>query len=381
MKYTLGRGVIAMNDFYRLLKKMKENDKSRFAMATIIGVDGSSYRHPGAKMLISEDGSQYGTISAGCLEEDLSHHAHEVIVNRQPKTLTYDLRSEDDLSWGQGAGCNGSIKVYVEPYEWDYKLQLHNEPIWPQVESVLKLGNKVASAKTVNDNYTKRVQLFYSENGLVLGNMEKNIEEKILPELKRFIKKDKKLDLIKLADLEDDFLLELYEPREQLYIFGAGPDVEPLARLASDLDFFVTIIDPRSSRCNERIFPTVDQLILEHPESYLQRNQIPSESYVLIMTHSFQRDKYILQSLIQSPPHYLGVLGPRRRTERLMAPDKLPESIYSPLGLSIGAEGSEEISISIMAELLKVKNKGRNNGGSQVTSCSNYKNPESSYTL
>ncbi len=370
-----------MNDFYRILKKMKENDKGRFAMATIIGVDGSSYRHPGAKMLIGEDGSQYGTISAGCLEEDLAHHAHEVIVDRQSKTLTYDLRAEDDLSWGQGAGCNGSIKVYIEPYEWDYKPPFHNEPIWPQVESVLEVGNKVASAKSISDNYTERTYLFYSENGVVLGDAEKNIKEKLLPELKKFIKSDKKIDVIKVADLEDEFLLELYEPREQLYIFGAGPDVEPLARLASDVDFSVTIIDPRSSRCNKKIFPTADRLIVEHPESYLEKNRIPDESYVLIMTHSFQRDKNILCTLIQSSPHYLGVLGPRRRTERLMAPDKLPDEIYSPLGLSIGAEGAEEISVSIIAELLKVRNKGKNDGGLQVISCSNDISLRKDYTI
>jgi xanthine dehydrogenase accessory factor len=360
-----------MNDFYRMLKKTKENDKSKFAMATIIAVDGSSYRHPGAKMLIADDGSQYGTISAGCLEEDLSYHAHEAIVNRESKTLTYDLRSEDDLSWGQGAGCNGSIKVYIEPYEWSYQPHFHNDPIWPLVETELKVGNKVASAKNLSNEYTKRDHLFYAENSGVLGEAEEKIREKLLPELEKFIKSDKTLDLITFADLEGDYLLELYEPREQLYIFGAGPDVEPIARLASALDFFVTIIDPRSSRCNERVFPTVDQLILKHPDSYLIENKIPSESFVLIMTHSFPRDKNILSTLVQSPPYYLGVLGPRKRTERLLSPDKLPDWIHSPIGLSIGAEGPEEISVSIIAELLKAKNKGNNDRSSKVV-CSNY---------
>jgi xanthine dehydrogenase accessory factor len=347
-----------MNDFYRILKKMKEKDNNKFALATIIGVDGSAYRHPGAKMLIAEDDSQYGTISAGCLEEDLTYHAQEVISNRQPKTLTYDLRSEDDLSWGQGAGCNGSIKIYVEPNEWKYTPQFHDDPIWPKVDSALALGNKVASAKSISDNISKSNHLFYTEKGIVLGDADPNIKEKILPELMRFINSGKKLELIKFVDVEDDFLLELYEPREQLYIFGAGPDVEPIARLASDLDFFITIIDPKSSRCNETVFPTADQWIVEHPESYLQTNKLANKSYVLIMTHSFQRDQNILRNLIESPPYYVGVLGPRKRTERLLVPDPLPDWIHSPIGLSIGAEGPEEISVSIVAELLKInKNK------------------------
>lgn len=360
-----------MNDFYRMLKKTKGDDNSKFAMATIIAVDGSSYRHPGAKMIIADDGNQYGTISAGCLEEDLTYHAREVIVNRESKTLTYDLRSEDDLSWGQGAGCNGSIKVYIEPHEWNYQPHFHNEPIWPLVETELKAGNKVASAKNIIQEYTKRDHLFYSENSGVLGDVEERIKEKLLPDLEKFIKSGKKIDLITFADIEGDYLLELYEPREKIYIFGAGPDVEPLARHASNLDFFVTIIDPRSSRCNEKVFPTADRLIVKHAESYLQENKIPAESYVLIMTHSFPRDQLILRTLIQSPPYFLGVLGPRRRTERLMAPDILPDWVHSPLGLSIGAEGPEEISVSIIAELLSAKN-DKNPDRRMKDSCFNF---------
>ncbi|WP_134698738.1 XdhC family protein [Ammoniphilus sp. YIM 78166] len=345
-----------MNDFYRHMKKMKEKNRDRFAMATVIAVDGSAYRHPGAKMLICEDGSQYGTISAGCLEEDLAYRAQEVIINNQPQTLTYDLRSEDDLSWGQGAGCNGSIKVYVEPYEWEYKPPFHSKPIWPEVETVLESGNKVAVAKRISDDSRERSHLFYSEKGDILCDVQENIKQMLLPELMKFMNSGQKIDVMKAADLGGEFLFELYEPRELLYIFGAGPDVEPLARLASELDFHVTIIDPRSDRCNERFFPTVDQLIPEHPESYLERNNISSKSFVLIMTHSFQRDSHILRKLIPISPRYLGVLGPRRRTERLIVPEPLPDSIKSPIGLGIGAEGPEEVSISILAELLAVRN-------------------------
>jgi xanthine dehydrogenase accessory factor len=345
-----------MNDGYRILQKMKQNDRQKFALATIIAVDGSSYRHPGAKMLIGEDGSQYGTISAGCLEEDLLHQSQEVIQSRRPKTLIYDLRSDDDLSWGQGAGCNGCIKVYVEPCEWGYKSHSHNELIWSQVESLLNLGHKVVSARRLSNDASDIGPLFYAENGSVFGDTVHISKEKIVPELRRFLTSDTKIKSVQLTDAEGEVLFELYEPREQLYVFGAGPDIEPIARLASDLDFYVTIIDPRSDRCNERNFPTADKRIIEHPESYLQNNPIPVNSCVLIMTHSFQRDRHILRKLIHTPPRYLGVLGSRLRTERLLFPDLLPDWLHSPVGLSIGAEGPDEISVSIMAELLKIRN-------------------------
>lgn len=346
-----------MNDIYRTLKIMKENKQTTFALATIVAVEGSSYRHPGAKMLIGEDGSQYGMISAGCLEEDLALHALDVIRNRQPKTLVYDLSSEDDLSWGRGAGCNGRIKLFVEPSEWDCKPLFHNEPIWPQVESMLNSGYKIASVKRISGNDADSVRLFYCENGAVVGDAEQSMKESIVRELKRFIETGQKIKITKPAHSESELLFELYEPRERLYLFGAGPDAEPLARLAADLDFFVTVIDPRSGRCNEAFFPAAHQLIVEHPECYLQHNRIPGQSFVVIMTHNFQRDRQILRSLIQSPPRYLGVLGARLRTERLLSPDSLPDWIHSPIGLRIGAEGPDEISVSVLAELIQFKNR------------------------
>jgi xanthine dehydrogenase accessory factor len=225
------------------------------------------------------------------------------------------------------------------------------------VESLLELGNKVVSIKSLRDKPSEGIHFIYAENGNLLGDHAKQLREKLLPEAKRFIQSGIKIKLIRLPEIEGELLFELFEPRKKLYIFGAGPDVEPLARLASSSDFFVTIIDPRGARCNESIFPTANQLILEHSESYLENNKIPDNSFVLVMTHSFQQDQNILHQLIQAPLYYLGVLGPRRRTERLLAPDLLPDQISSPIGLSIGAEGPEEISISIMAELLKVRNK------------------------
>lgn len=346
-----------MNDAYRILKKMKEKKEQTFALATIVHVDGSAYRHAGAKMLIGEDDSLYGTLSAGCLEEDLAYHAREVLQTRQPQTLIYHLKAEDDLSWGQGAGCNGSIQVYVEPCEWEARPRFQDEPVWPQVESLLDSGNKVASAKIIGEDNGHSVPLFYADNGTVLGDADQETRRRIIPGLKRFLQSGQKLQVVKPAHADADLLFELYEPREQLYLFGAGPDVEPIVRLASSLDFYVTLIDPRSSRCNKTVFPAADRCIPEHPEAYLQTNPIPGKSYVLIMTHSFQRDRHILRHLLSSPPYYVGVLGPRRRTERLFLPDAMPDWVHAPVGLRIGAEGPEEISVSVMAELLQIRNR------------------------
>lgn len=338
-----------MKDFYKLLKEIKNNEMI-FAMATVIHVEGSAYRHEGAKLLISEDGTQYGTISAGCLEDDLVYQAAEVIKTKQTKVVTYDLRAEDDLGWGQGTGCNGKIDVYIEPFSKD-------KEIWVKAENMLDNGIKIICAKKMKGNGNQEEPILYTQDGEVFGESN-NLESvnTILPHLKkRMNEKFLGAEVITFPELNSDYLLEVYDPKDSLFIFGAGPDVEPFVEMASALDFSVTIIDPRSSRCNKDFFPKADQLVCEHPDTYLKRTKILKNSYVCIMTHNFQRDQKILQHFIKSPPKYLGVLGPTKRTKRLLNTEHVPEWIHSPIGLDIQAEGPDEIAVSILAEMIKVR--------------------------
>ncbi|WP_190284729.1 XdhC family protein [Bacillus sp. S3] len=345
-----------MNDICRLLKSMKDKKDRIFAMATIIRVDGSAYRREGAKMLIGEDSSYFGTISAGCLEEDLLYQAQEVIQTLHPKNVQYDLRSEDDLSWGQSAGCDGNIEVYIEPIGWELNTLQPNTLLWRYVDEQLNNGLPVVSVKTINAEKQESVVL-YSDNGDICAESANHeIAQKLTTYVQDFVLSGTKVKLIYIEELESDFLFERYQPKDHLYVFGAGPDAEPLVTQASQLDFSVTVIDPRSSRCNEENFPLADLHIIEHPETFFNNRQIPFDSYVLVMTHNFNRDQEILQHLVQAPPKYLGVLGPKRRTERLVKDKNVLSFIHSPIGLPIGAEGPEEISISVLAELIKVRN-------------------------
>ncbi|MBP1154453.1 MULTISPECIES: XdhC/CoxI family protein [unclassified Paenibacillus] len=351
-----------MNDSYRILKTMKENKGIRFALATIIRVDGSAYRREGAKMLFGEDGRRYGTISAGCLEEDLIHHAQEVIKFNTSKSVTYDLKSTDDFSWGQSAGCDGEIEVYIEAIVWEQDEWNHCTPVWSLIDRLLEGGKRIVSAKCVKGKDNQGTQFLYSHDGeMIWGKQDSNLNQnqKLVPYVKEILENRRNTKLIHIFDLESDFLFELFTPKESLYVFGAGPDAEPLVKLASSVDFSVTVIDPRSSRCTEENFPTADHRIIEHPETYLASTRLPSQSFVLVMTHNFNWDQKILQHFLHCPPAYLGVLGPRRRTERLIINKSLPDMIHSPIGINIGAEGPEEISISVMAELIQERNLSR----------------------
>jgi xanthine dehydrogenase accessory factor len=359
-----------VNDFCRVLNSLKEEKVKIFALATIVRVDGSAYRREGAKMLIGEDGSYYGTISAGCLEEDLIHQAKEVIHSFTPKIVHYDLKSEDDLSWGQSAGCDGDIDIYIEPMGWGHNRLDPVTPLWPFIDNQLNNGNRLVAVKNINEGDNQGDIMLYSADGKVLGGtLGQEIEQILIPYIHQFSINRDKVKLIYIDELEGDYLFEFYQPKDHLFIFGAGPDAEPIAELASRLDFSITVIDPRENRCNEKYFPKADVRITEHPDSFFNQFQIPYDSYVLVMTHNFNRDQKILEYLLKTPPKYLGVLGPMRRTERLVKDKAELSFIHSPIGLKVGAEGPEEISISILAEVIKVRNQSFSEETSQQVAC------------
>lgn len=334
---------------------VKENPQKKFAMATIFQVRGSAYRREGAKMLIGEDGSTYGSISAGCLEGDLTYRAMDAIKSNVTKLATYDLMTEDDLGWGQGAGCNGIIDVLVEPFSWsDSSSERHTE-VLESIDNLMDEGERIYALKKLDENIHP-ITTYFKMDGQPLGEKAWDAGDNRLinKQLEAFIEEGRKFKRVEFQ--EEEFILERYEPKDELIIFGAGPDVEPLVTIARKLDFSVTVIDPRSMRCNKDIFPDADHLIVEHPKTYLEHHELPSRSYVIVMTHNFDRDREILSYILDKPLRYLGVLGPRKRTERIVLPRHLPNEIHSPIGLEIEADGAEEISVSVLAELIKVRN-------------------------
>ncbi|RKD25146.1 hypothetical protein BEP19_03955 [Ammoniphilus oxalaticus] len=326
------------------LQTVKENPHQTFALVTIIGVIGSAYRREGAKMLISGDGQLYGMVSSGCLEEDLRAHAEDTLKSNQTKIVMYDLRHEDDLSWGRGIGCNGSIKTLVEPIKWDAS--------WTQVDQWLQQGKSVVSITPLHGDMARPRVFWTDEEQLCLGDIDGSLLA-LKPETETLIERGIKLDLL------GDVLFEVYHPKDPLYIFGAGVDVEPLVCLLSSLHFEITLIDPRENRCNVTHFPKANRHVVQHPVTFLDEYSLSERSYVIVMTHSFEWDQQIIQRLFHVPLGYVGVLGPRQRTTRLLSGKLIPSWLHTPIGLPLQAEGAEEISVSIAAELLKIRNHRR----------------------
>jgi len=316
-------------------------------LATIIRVEGSAYRKEGSSTLFRGDGTQIGLLSAGCLETDLSFRVQEVINQRKTNTVVYDLRDEDDLSWGQGAGCNGVISVLLEPIdaclrEHLCKLKFH-----------LDNGNRVTVIKKLAKDNSVTDYLFITDHQQLFGKWHGRVPLQIKRLVNDIHQKIPKSGISYLPELSADIYIHCFEPKPRLIVFGAGRDAIPLVNMAAQAGFSVLVTDWRSALCKEEYFSEANQLIVGFPNEVIPMLTLSSLDSVIILTHHFQKDRELLHLLKGEKLRYLGVLGSKARTQRLLDGRELPPEIKSPVGLPIRAEGPEEIAVSIVAELIQ----------------------------
>ncbi len=344
-----------MRDFVDHIRRL---DREKGILATIVHVEGSAYRREGAKMLFTPSGKQFGTLSAGCLEEDLLFRAEDLIKRDRAEIFTYDMTSDDDLSWGTGSGCNGKIDVLLEPVQWNRGFPLMQESAWPVIGRLLKQRASMAAVRRLDEGDSLTATLLITgdrEMHGTLGNPLLDQEAAVVGQ--DFLHSGEKPKKVMLANHNIPVFLDRYVPKDRLFVFGAGPDAIPVVELVARTGFEVTVIDPRPAYCNEGNFPRAERLIVAHKGEAFERVNITSGDYVIMMTHNFNRDQELLNELLQNPPYYLGILGSRQRTLRLLEGKEMPGSIHSPVGLDIGAEGPEQIAVSIVAELIELSRK------------------------
>ncbi|MCL6636423.1 MAG: XdhC family protein [Alicyclobacillus sp.] len=324
-----------------------QSTQGRAVLASIVHVTGSAYRREGARMLFAADGTQYGTLSAGCLESDLQHRAEGVLQSGQPAVHVYDMASEDDFTWGRGAGCNGVISVLLEP------LSGASLPsYWQEVLQHYAAGITVRGLRRIDQQTGETRGYLVEANGVYSGSLgSAALDAQGREKLAAFAGEGRKG---KSEAVDGEWwVLERVQPKDRLFVFGAGPDAEPLVEVAALIGFEVTVVDHRPARLRQELFPRARRLLDCRPEQAAERLAVPAGSYAVVMTHSFQTDKAWLSVLLPLPLRYLGVLGPTLRTQRLLQSETLPDHVKSPIGLAIGADGPEEIAISVAAELVQ----------------------------
>jgi xanthine/CO dehydrogenase XdhC/CoxF family maturation factor len=355
-----------MRDLQKILLRTRELDAAHtpYVIATVVQVEGSAYRGPGTRMLVEAVDRSLGTISGGCLEADVREQAAQVLKDDQPRLLYYDSTSEDDILWGTGLGCNGSVRVFLE------RLPATSGPHVPDLLSACVFDEKSIALATIfateGDTSARPGQHLLTKDDLCTAGdiADAELSEKVSAALgEEFTALDitrrsaGKTRHYQLSAAKASVLLETLLPPVQIFIFGAGYDAEPVARLAAELGWTVSVVDHRPSYARAERFPDAHNVILAAPGSWPQELVFDERTVALVMTHSYLQDQVVLKELLPKPLAYLGVLGPRQRTRRLL--DELQAEgvaldtdrfFFSPVGLDIGAETAEEIALSILAE-------------------------------
>lgn len=338
------------------------------ALATVVHVSGSSYRGPGARMLITEDGMLTGAISGGCLEGDALRKALAVIMQDKPMLATYDTSDEEDAVIGAGLGCNGIIRVLIEPLnpgQTTNPVTLLQHALAKREASVLVTFFSLQDKR--HPQQGTRLLLKAGGEQLRSGDMPVSLHaairdaENILAEKNSvFIQYTPAKEQPEQAPLSA--FLEYMAPPVSLVIAGAGNDVLPLVQIAGILGWDITLLDGRPNYASARRFPDC-RLIIADPGNALQQLVIDDRTAIALMTHNYHYDKAMLKKLVTLPVKYIGMLGPKKKLARMLTeleeegamltPQQL-SAIYSPVGLDIGAETAEEIALAICAEIKAV---------------------------
>ena len=329
------------------------------ALATVVKVEGSSYRQPGARMLVTEDGLLTGAISGGCLEGDALRKALLSIHQQQNKLITYNTSNEDDSELGLQLGCNGIVHILFE-YIDD---AVENNPI--QLLQQLEFERKDAVVATVFSLKRQAVQqgtlLFYRENETPI--YANNTALNILEDVKQAL--NIKATVVRQLhdEQENEVLADYINPPVSLVIVGAGNDVQPLVKMTSLLGWEITIGEGRATHATKKRFPEAKNVFVVKPEQLLENISIDAQTYFVLITHNYKYDLAVLKLLVQTNCNYIGILGPKTKLNRILddlnsegiqlTEEKLT-TIYGPVGLDLGAETAEEIALSIVAEIKAV---------------------------
>jgi xanthine dehydrogenase accessory factor len=317
-------------------------------LATVVHAAGSTYRRPGARMLVLPDDEMVGLISGGCLEGDLLEHAREVRVAGRAKLVQYDATDKDDIIWGLGLGCAGVVEVLLEPVSPESPGPLAWLGEWTERRSTGVLATSLGENGLV-DHWALQ-----GEGGIegaldATGAVEARLREALGSGRSG-----------RVATANGDLVIEIVRPPLRLAIFGAGPDVAPVHRLALELGWDVDLADPRPAYADPERFPGA-RVVCAPAEEAVAALEVDDATYTIVMTHHYLHDRAILADLLPSSTPYVGLLGPKQRALDLLADlaehgvaftDDQRARLFAPAGLDLGGEGPGAIALALISEIL-----------------------------
>jgi xanthine dehydrogenase accessory factor len=347
----------SMTDLERILPLWRELEAAGadYVLATIVAVEGPSYRKPGACMLLTPDGRRAGTVSGGCLEAQVARRAWWLTENG-PRVERYST-AEEDGERPYGSGCGGVVFLLLER-------RGTAGPLLEALEQAFERRTALAVATVLDGKSVGRRAFAGLEERRGEGDSLQGLAEVALAGGKSMEK------MILVEGTEVRVWVDFRPARPGLWIFGAGDDAQPLVRMAKELGWFVTLADGRSHLATQARFPLADEVRV------LQVSELPGEQAAalggfhardaaVLMTHSFDQDARILAALLDqdAPPAYIGVLGMQRRTREVLGEvaqllnlsevpaERWLAQLHSPMGLDLGADSPETIALSVVAEI------------------------------
>ncbi|MEH2132011.1 MAG: XdhC family protein [Nostoc sp.] len=355
-----------MNELQAILEGFESSQKNGEItfLATVVKTQGSTYRRPGAKMLMTNTGRMVGTISAGCLENDVFEHTQQRMSDGEPIVVTYDNTASEDILWGFGLGCNGIVQVLIERLEREstpnaiaFIQECFHQKHLGIIATVFALEG------AVKVKLGSRL-LLYPDGKFITDIKDANLIQSLIADSQAaFTNQKSRVSNYQLPLGNVEVFIEVIQPPIHAVIFGAGYDAVPVAQFAQALGWQVTVVDCRANEATRARFPLPCDVILSRREIVHKQVFINAYTVAVVMTHNYLDDREILKMLLPSPARYIGVLGPKVRTERLLEDLRSQGIVYnteqlrrlhSPIGIDIGADTPEGIAIAIIAEIQAV---------------------------
>lgn len=332
------------HEFYFLAKKIIENkSENKLALATIVSVKGSAYRREGTRMIIEDLGQWHGNISGGCLEGDILLKAKQVIDTGISILVTYDTRESENKEIRVALGCNGIIDILIEPV---------NNTIFDVSKRLTELFelDKTAFLTTQIQVNNNKIKTLYQLNETRPENFPK-----VAIEIENYCHIEKNGDSIILS--------EFLGLQRKIVIWGSGPDSHAVSYFTGQLGWKTVV----SSDCGLEKFKSNQddlKLVQSNFNDFVKNTALHKNTAVLLVSHDYYKDYFVFEKIAQTELKYIGIMGPKKRGERMIKEFKKrnpeisinEEIIYYPVGLDIGSDNPAEIALSVVAEIQAVFN-------------------------
>jgi len=318
-------------------------------LVTVVATEGSTYRKPGAMMLVNGQQDFAGLVSGGCLEGDLVARTRDVLRTGEPRHVSYDLQDEEDPSLGLGLGCGGAVHLLLR--------RLSREDGFEPLASLFASLARGAACRLalVRDSRIPGLRAgdaaLAGDDGATLGPPA--LLGLLAEEARSSGVADRARDVrLDTQEGSAEVLLVEVQPTPRVLVCGAGPDALPLVRQVTDLGWNCTVFDHRPAFADPERFPEAARVVCARADAMTELMDLAAVDAAVVMYHHLEHDAACLARLAGQPPPYIGLLGPRARRDRLLAEIGAPDlAVHGPAGLDIGAELPEAIALAIMGEI------------------------------